>query len=89
MPRTIASEDLAVRTVADPTDSVLDGVSLFTRSESGFSPISEQSDGIRQLIAMTLFDLAEGAANVIAIDEPEIHLHPSSQRTVADLLASD
>jgi putative ATP-dependent endonuclease of OLD family len=89
MPRAVAPGDLAVRTVADPTESVLDGVSLFTRSEAGFVPISEQSDGIRQLIAMTLFDLAEGAANIIAIDEPEIHLHPSSQRTVADLLNSD
>jgi putative ATP-dependent endonuclease of OLD family len=34
---------------------------------------------------MTLFDLAEGAANVVAIDEPELHLHPSSQRTAAEL----
>ena len=89
MPRAITPDDLAVRTVADPAESVLDGVSLFTRSEAGFVPISEQSDGIRQLISMTLFDLAEGAANIIAIDEPEIHLHPSSQRTVADLLGSD
>ncbi|MBA8992146.1 putative ATP-dependent endonuclease of OLD family [Curtobacterium pusillum] len=89
MPRTITPEELAVRSSADPTASVLEGVSLYTRSDDGYVPISEQSDGTRQLIAMTLFDLAEGAANVIAIDEPEIHLHPSSQRTVADLLASD
>jgi putative ATP-dependent endonuclease of OLD family len=36
---------------------------------------------------MTLFDLAEGTANVIAIDEPELHLHPASQRTVAELFS--
>jgi len=51
--------------------------------------LQEQSDGVRQLMAMTLFDLAEGTANVIAIDEPELHLHPNSQRTVAELLSGD
>ena len=41
----------------------------------------EQSDGVRQLMSMTLFDLAEGTANVLAIDEPEIHhTRPASGR---------
>ena len=48
--------------------------------------MSEQSDGIRQLMLMTLFDLAENAAHVIGIDEPELHLHSTSQRTIAELL---
>jgi putative ATP-dependent endonuclease of OLD family len=88
MPRTISADDLAVRTSADPSASVLDNVSLYLSREGAFVPLSQQSDGIRQLIAMTLFDLAEGAANVIAVDEPELHLHPLSQRTVADLLTN-
>lgn len=87
MPRAVKTDDLAVRTAADPSLSVLEGVSLYFSRDEHFVPLSEQSDGIRQLIAMTLFDLAEGAANVIAVDEPELHLHPSSQRTVADLLS--
>lgn len=61
---------------------------MYLKREGDYVPLSEQSDGIRQLIAMTLFDLAEGAANVVAIDEPELHLHPSSQRTVAEMLSS-
>lgn len=90
MPRTVNSNDLAVRTATDPTDSVFGSVSLFiTRPDGILAPLSEQSDGIRQLMAMTLFDLAEGAANVIAIDEPELHLHPLSQRTVAGMLTND
>lgn len=89
MPRSIAPDDLAVRTAADPSISVLENVSMYLSREGSFVPLSEQSDGIRQLISMTLFDLAEGAANVIAIDEPELHLHPLSQRTVAELLSSD
>jgi putative ATP-dependent endonuclease of the OLD family len=88
MPRSINVEDLAVRTIADPSNSVFESVSMYLSREGEFAPLSEQSDGIRQLISMTLFDLAEGAANVIAIDEPELHLHPLSQRTVAELLST-
>ena len=88
MPRSISADDLAIRTSADPSVSVLENVSMFMSRGGAFAPLSEQSDGIRQLISMTLFDLAEGAANVIAIDEPELHLHPMSQRTVAELLST-
>src|ERR1022692_297072 len=87
MPKVISQTHLSVRTAADPTNDVLDSVSMFFERDGAHVPLSEQSDGLRQLMAMTLFDLAEGAANIIAVDEPEIHLHPSSQRTVADLFA--
>lgn len=86
MPRSITREDLAVRTAADPAQDVLSGVSMFFSRDGGYVPVTDQSDGLRQLMSMTLFDLAEGAANVVAIDEPELHLHPASQRTVAELL---
>lgn len=90
MPQTVGKDDLAIRTTTDPSESVLASVSLFiARPDGEHAPLSELSDGIRQLIAMTLFDLAEGAANVIAIDEPELHLHPLSQRTVATMLTND
>jgi putative ATP-dependent endonuclease of the OLD family len=88
MPRTVSKDDLAVRTATDPTEDVLAGVSMFFHRNKLYVPVSEQSDGLRQLMSMTLFDLAEGAANVVAIDEPELHLHPSSQRTVAELFRS-
>lgn len=87
MPRAIVADALAVRMSAHPDDSVLDNVSMYFVRDGEFTPLSKQSDGIRQLISMTLFDLAEDTANVIAIDEPETHLHPQSQRTVAELLA--
>jgi putative ATP-dependent endonuclease of OLD family len=60
---------------------------MYFRRDGQYVPIAEQSDGLRQLMAMTLFDLAENSANIIAVDEPELHLHPASQRTVADLFA--
>lgn len=88
MPNPVAAEDMALRSTADPEKDVLGNVSMFVKKGTAHRPLSEQSDGVRQLTGMTLFDLAEGAANVVAIDEPELHLHTSSQRTVADLFAS-
>lgn len=89
MPRPIDGEDLAIRTATDPIESVFANVSLFlSRGDGRFASMNDQSDGIRQLMAMTLYDLAEGAANIVAIDEPELHLHPLSQRTVAGLLTN-
>ena len=87
MPRQVAREEFAIRSVADPEKDMLGNVSLFLNRDTEQVSLQEQSDGVRQLMAMTLFDLAEGAANVVAIDEPELHLHPASQRTVADLLS--
>ena len=89
MPRVVEKDDFSVRSVTDPSSDVLQDVSIFLNRDDGQVSLLEQSDGVRQLMSMTLFDLAEGTANVLAIDEPEIHLHPTSQRTAADLLSGD
>jgi putative ATP-dependent endonuclease of OLD family len=88
MPRTITQDDISLRTASDPQEDVLGDVSMFFERDGRHVPVAELSDGLRQLMSMTLFDLAEGAANVVAIDEPELHLHPASQRTVAELFRS-
>lgn len=87
MPRAVVKDDFAVRSVTDPSGDVLQDVTIFLNRDDEQVSLMEQSDGVRQLMSMTLFDLAEGTANVLAIDEPEIHLHPTSQRTAADLLS--
>lgn len=89
MPRAVVKDDFAVRSVTDPSSDVLQDVTIFLNRGNSQVSLMEQSDGVRQLMSMTLFDLAEGAANVLAIDEPEIHLHPTSQRTAADLLSGE
>ncbi|WP_256984128.1 ATP-dependent nuclease [Rhodococcus sp. 05-2256-B1] len=89
MPRAVTKDDFSVRSVTDPSSDVLEDVTMFLNRGDAQVPLMEQSDGVRQLMAMTLFDLAEGTANVLAIDEPEIHLHPTSQRTAADLLSGN
>ncbi|WP_224760578.1 ATP-dependent endonuclease [Salinibacterium sp. ZJ450] len=74
--RSIADEDL----LADVRlQMIRDGV---TRG------MAEQSDGARALFAIAMYDLVSEAANVVAVDEPEIHLHPTSQRSLANLLRS-
>lgn len=89
MPKSVQREDFTVRSVADPSSNIFQNVSIFLNRNGEQVSLLEQSDGARQLMSMTLFDLAEGSANVLAIDEPEIHLHPTSQRTVSDLLCGE
>ncbi len=87
MPRIVSSGDISFRSVADPEQSVLEGVSLFVNKDGHQTQITEQSDGVRQLMSMTLFDLSQSTANIVAIDEPELHLHPASQRTLSELFS--
>ena len=82
LPERIAQNDLTFVPGAAADNNVLDGVRLHVNDKS----ISEQSDGKRAIYAIALYDLISNGANVVAIDEPEIHLHPSSQRSLARLL---
>ncbi|SIT72504.1 ATP-dependent endonuclease [Microbacterium sp. RU33B] len=85
VPRTYTDDSLVLRTKADPREEPLQDVSVFLREGDALKGLAEQSDGMRQLMALTFFDLAQSTANIVAVDEPEIHLHASSQRTVASL----
>lgn len=89
MPKEVSADELMVQSTADPDADVLGNVTMFVKREEKPVSLTEQSDGVRQLMAMTLFDLAQGQANMVAIDEPELHLHPASQRTIADLLSGE
>lgn len=89
MPKEVSAKDLMVQSTADPDEDVLGNVTMFLKREEKPVSLTEQSDGVRQLMAMTLFDLAQGQANMVAIDEPELHLHPTSQRTIAELLSGE
>ena len=87
IPRSFKASSLAIRTTADPKEQPLQDVTLFVKDGDELKGLLEQSDGMRQLMALTFFDLAQATANIVAVDEPEIHLHASSQRTVAGLFA--
>lgn len=86
VPRAIRADDLAFVAGSAATDDLLSDVRLQVSRDGTPRSIAEQSDGARALFAIALYDLVSGAANIVSIDEPEIHLHPSSQRSLARLL---
>lgn len=88
VPRSFDADALTIRTTAEPQSSPLDGATLYLREGERLKSLGDHSDGMRQLMALTFFDLAQSAANIVAVDEPEIHLHAASQRTVAALFAA-
>lgn len=86
LPEPIAQADLALVPGAAADDDVLSDVRLQVSKAGIARDLSEQSDGMKALFAIALYDLMSGVANVVGIDEPEIHLHPTSQRSLARLL---
>jgi predicted ATP-dependent endonuclease of OLD family len=47
--------------------------------QNGIYSIDDISDGFKQFTSVLLsFDIKENSNNIIAIDEPEVHLHPSA-----------
>lgn len=86
LPVTIDKDTLALETGALADGDVLADVRLRISSGGTTKDISEQSDGLRALYALALYDLVNVGSHMVAIDEPEIHLHPTSQRSLARLL---
>lgn len=66
--------------------NLLSDVRLQMKSKSGaMREVTEQSDGIKALISFAIFGLIN-SNGIIAIDEPETHLHPSAQRNLMQVL---
>jgi len=86
LPERITTDSLAFVSGAEADDDVLSDVRLQVTKAGTARNLSEQSDGSRALYAIALYDLISVGANVVGIDEPEIHLHPTSQRSLARLL---
>lgn len=86
LPEAVKAADLKFVPGASADDDVLSDVRLhMTRSGSQRS-LTDQSDGTRALFALALYDLVSVDANIVGIDEPEMHLHPTSQRSLARVL---
>lgn len=68
-------------------DDPFDRVRLRLRGPHGQRDLDAQSGGMRAVFVVALFDLLDSGGGIIAFDEPETHLHPTSQRNLARLLA--
>jgi putative ATP-dependent endonuclease of the OLD family len=88
LPQRVDKDDLVFIPGAAAENDVLSDVRLQVKKDGASRNLVAQSDGIRALYAMALYDLVSVGANMVGIDEPEIHLHPTSQRSLAKLLQS-
>lgn len=86
LPDEIKQDDLSFVSGASADEDVLSDVRLRVSKDGIERDLSQQSDGTRALYAIALYDMMSAGANVVGIDEPEIHLHPTSQRSLARLL---
>ena len=86
LPSAIRTDDLAFVPGSSAEQDVLSDVRLQVQKDGELRDLTAQSDGMRALYAIALYDLTSSGANVVGIDEPEIHLHPTSQRSLARLL---
>ncbi|MDF1605869.1 AAA family ATPase [Nocardioides sp. YIM 152315] len=86
LPETVDKDALEFATAAMADGDVLADVRLRVLRGGVLKEIREQSDGLRALYALALYDLVSVRANMVGVDEPEIHLHPTSQRSLARLL---
>jgi putative ATP-dependent endonuclease of OLD family len=86
LPSAIGTDDLAFVPGSFAEEDLLNDVRLQVQRDGELRDLTAQSDGMRALYAIALYDLTSSGANVVGIDEPEIHLHPTSQRSLARLL---
>jgi len=86
LPTPVAANDVRVVSEAEILDDPLSGVAVTVRDGNHDVPLAEQSDGIRALSVLTLLGMSQRTARIVAVDEPETHLHPAAQRSIAKTL---
>lgn len=88
LPNEVTAADVRVVTESELLDDPLSGVSVTLRDGGHDVSLAEQSDGIRAVAVLTLLGMSHASAQIVAVDEPETHLHPTAQRSVAKSLVA-
>lgn len=86
LPSEVASDAIKVMMPGGLSDNPLADAQVGLTANGTTRPMTEQSDGVRALATIAAYGLVHFGANIVAIDEPEMHLHPSAQKLVAAIL---
>jgi putative ATP-dependent endonuclease of OLD family len=88
LPTAVDAADVRVVSESELLDDPLSGVTVTLKDGGHDVPLADQSDGIRAVAVLTLLGMSHAAAQIVAVDEPETHLHPAAQRSVARSLVA-
>ena len=88
LPTAVAAADVRVVAESELFDNPLSGVTVTLKDGGHDVPLTDQSDGIRAVAVLTLLSMSNATAQIVAVDEPETHLHPTAQRSVARSLVA-
>lgn len=88
LPDPVGTDELAIDLPSASLDEPLSDVDVQFDRDGERSTLAAQSDGLRSLTVVAVQLLARTTARILAIDEPEVHLHPRGQASLAALLAS-
>lgn len=86
LPNQVSSDAIKIMMPGRLTDNPLADAQVGLSASGTTRPMTEQSDGVRALATIAAYGLAHFGANIVAIDEPEMHLHPSAQKLIATVL---
>lgn len=88
LPRAVAADDVRVVAASELLDDPLSGFTVTLKDGGQDVSLADQSDGIRAVAVLTLLGMSHAAAQILAVDEPETHLHPTAQRSVTRSLVA-
>jgi putative ATP-dependent endonuclease of OLD family len=86
LPSEVSPDSIKVMLPGRLSDNPLADAQVGLTVHGSTRPITEQSDGVRALATIAAYGLVHFGANIVAIDEPEMHLHPSAQKLIASIL---
>lgn len=86
LPSEVSSDAIKIMMPGRLSDNPLANAQVGLTASGTTSPMTEQSDGVRALATIAAYGLVHFGANIVAIDEPEMHLHRSAQKLIATIL---